>query len=75
MRMVRFKLKLIRKKAKRPLIASLEDDKIPEFVAKHLFERRPFYEQSEKSISIDNLTKKEVAKVSKTDEVLFVEVL
>lgn len=54
--------RLIRKKAKRPLIASLEDDKIPEFVAKHLFERRPFYEQSEKSISIDNLTKKEVAK-------------
>ena len=30
------------KKSKRPLIASLSDDKIGEFVAKHLFERRFF---------------------------------
>ena len=53
--------RLIRKKAKRPLIASLGDDKIPEFVAKHLFERRPFYEQAKMKIKIDNKTKKEVA--------------
>ena len=54
--------RLIRKKSKRPLIASLGDDKIPEFVAKHLFERRPFYEQAKKTIKIDDKTKKEVAK-------------
>jgi shikimate kinase len=53
--------RLIRKKAKRPLIASLGDDKIPEFVAKHLFERRAFYEQAKIKIKIDNKTKKEVA--------------
>ena len=35
-----------KKKSKRPLIASLSDDKIGEFVAKHLFERRPYYEQA-----------------------------
>ena len=54
--------RLIRKKSKRPLIASLGDDKIQEFVAKHLFERRPFYEQAKKTIKIDDKTKKEVAK-------------
>ena len=53
--------RLIRKKAKRPLIASLGDDKIPEFVAKHLFERRPFYEQAKTTMKIDDKTKKEVA--------------
>ncbi|MCL7764437.1 shikimate kinase [Polaribacter sp. Z014] len=53
--------RLIRKKAKRPLIASLGDDKIPEFVAKHLFERRPFYEQAKTIVKIDNKTKTEVA--------------
>jgi shikimate kinase len=53
--------RLIRKKAKRPLIATLGDDKIPEFVAKHLFERRPFYEQAKTTIKIDDKTKKEVA--------------
>jgi len=54
--------RLIRKKSKRPLIAYLGDDKIPEFVAKHLFERRPFYEQAKKTIKIDDKSKKEVAK-------------
>ena len=54
--------RLIRKKAKRPLIASLGDDKIPEFVAKHLFERRPFYELAKLKVKIDEKTKKDVAK-------------
>ncbi|WP_405566179.1 shikimate kinase [Polaribacter sp. Asnod6-C07] len=53
--------RLIRKKAKRPLIASLGDDKIPEFVAKHLFERRPYYEKAKMTIKIDNKKKSEVA--------------
>ena len=54
--------RLIRKKAKRPLIASLGDDKIPEFVAKHLFERRPYYEKAKTIVKIDGKAKKEVAK-------------
>ncbi|APZ46937.1 shikimate kinase [Polaribacter reichenbachii] len=53
--------RLIRKKAKRPLIASLGDDKIPEFVAKHLFERRPYYEKAKVTIKIDDKKKSEVA--------------
>lgn len=53
--------RLLKKKAKRPLIASLEDDQIPEFVAKHLFERLFFYEQATMTIKIDNKTKNEVA--------------
>ncbi|MHB0756083.1 shikimate kinase [Polaribacter sp. M15] len=53
--------RLINKKAKRPLIASLGDDKIPEFVAKHLFERRFFYEQAKITIKIDDKKKREVA--------------
>ena len=54
--------RLITKKAKRPIIASLHDDKIPEFVAKHLFERRFFYEQAKMTIKIDDKTKTEIAK-------------
>lgn len=54
--------RLIKKKSKRPLIASLDDDHIPEFVAKHLFERRFFYEQAKKLVKIDGKSKKRVAK-------------
>ena len=54
--------RLIKKKAKRPLIAELGDDKIPEFVAKHLFERRFYYEQAKMTIKIDGKKKKEVSK-------------
>ena len=53
--------RLIKKKAKRPLIASLEDDKIPEFIAKHLFERRFFYEQANITVKIDDKKKSQVA--------------
>ncbi|WP_299667335.1 shikimate kinase [uncultured Polaribacter sp.] len=38
--------RLIKEKSKRPLVAALEDEQITEFVAKHLFERRFFYEQA-----------------------------
>ncbi len=54
--------RLIKKKSKRPLIASLSDDKIPEFVAKHLFERRFYYEQAKMTIKIDNKSRKKIAK-------------
>lgn len=40
--------------ASRPLISELNDEKLKEFIAKHLFERAPFYEQSTHSINIDN---------------------
>lgn len=53
--------RLIKKKSKRPLIASLSNDKLAEFVAKHLFERRAYYEQAKITVKIDHKTKKEVA--------------
>ena len=40
----------------RPLIADLNDEKLIEFIAKHLFERAPFYEQANHIITIDNKT-------------------
>jgi len=41
-------------KANRPIISSLNDEKLKEFIAKHLFERAPFYEQAAHTINIDN---------------------
>lgn len=40
-------------KQQRPLIATLNEEQLTEFVAKHLFERRFFYEQANQTISID----------------------
>ncbi|MBW8359693.1 MAG: AAA family ATPase [Weeksellaceae bacterium] len=39
--------RLIRQKQKRPLIANIADEDIPEFVAKHLFERNAFYSKAQ----------------------------
>jgi shikimate kinase len=54
--------RLMKNKTERPLIASLSDEKIPEFVAKHLFERRFFYDQAKMTVKIDNKSKKKVTK-------------
>ena len=40
-------------KQERPILASLSSEKITEFIAKHLFERRKFYEKAQYSISVD----------------------
>ncbi|TVZ54956.1 shikimate kinase [Lutibacter sp. Hel_I_33_5] len=54
--------RLIKKKQNRPLVANLDDDKILEFVGKHLFERSSFYEKASIIVTTDNKTKKEIAK-------------
>ena len=46
--------RLIKEKHKRPLVADLENGQITEFVAKHLFERRFFYEQATITMDTDN---------------------
>ena len=38
--------RLENEKEKRPLIAHIDNENLTEFIAKHLFERRPFYEKS-----------------------------
>ena len=45
--------RLKNEKEQRPLVADLNDDQLTEFVAKHLFERRNFYEKADEVISID----------------------
>jgi shikimate kinase len=46
--------RLIKEKHRRPIVANLEDEKITEFVAKHLFERRFFYEQAAITINTED---------------------
>lgn len=45
--------RLEKEKESRPLIAGLPHEALEEFIAKHLFERRNFYEQANHIISID----------------------
>ncbi len=54
--------RLTKEKDDRPLIASLEDNKISEFVAKHLFERRAFYEKANFIIKTEGKSKPEIIK-------------
>lgn len=47
-------------KSKRPLVADFSPEQLTEFVAKHLFERRNFYEQAHEKIKTDGKTMEEV---------------
>ncbi|MFX0558269.1 shikimate kinase [Maribacter sp. CXY002] len=52
--------RLVSQKAKRPLIAHLSEDELPEFIAKHLFERSYFYNQAHKTVYNYNKTPDEL---------------
>lgn len=41
-------------KEKRPLVARLTNDKLTEYVAKHLFERRNFYQKAKHKVIVTN---------------------
>ena len=43
--------RLSRNKEKRPLIARISDEDLPEFIGKHLFERNPFYLRAKHTIN------------------------
>ena len=43
--------RLLHEKEQRPMIAHLSEETLPEFIAKHLFERNPFYQQAQHRIS------------------------
>lgn len=47
-------------KLKRPLIAHISKENLPEFIAKHLFERASFYQQSKFTLTTDNKSIKEI---------------
>ena len=53
--------RLLPEKTKRPLIARIKDEDLPEFIAKHLFERRHFYLQAKISVSVDKKQVKQIA--------------
>lgn len=49
--------RLHKEKDSRPLVAHIDSEEaLYEFIGKHLFERAPYYEQSNRSIAIDDLT-------------------
>lgn len=58
--------RLLNEKSKRPLIAEIPNEKLQEFIGKHLFERRFFYEQATNIIVTDNKSINEIADEFKT---------
>ena len=54
--------RLTNEKSQRPLVADLSDEKLLEFISKHLFERSHFYEQATHKINIDA---KDIATITK----------
>ncbi|WHF52921.1 shikimate kinase [Chryseobacterium gotjawalense] len=53
--------RLLKQKQKRPLIAKIPDEDLPEFIAKHLFERQVFYGQAKYTVATDAKTPEEIA--------------
>lgn len=45
--------RLSKEKSERPLIKNIEDDELPEFIGKHLFERSFFYNQADEILHGD----------------------
>ena len=52
--------RITKEKEHRPLLKNIPDNDLPEFVGKHLFERRPFYMQAEHRVDCDPLSAEEV---------------
>ena len=53
--------RLKNKKSKRPLVSHIEtDEKLAEFIGKHLFERSHFYSLAHVTIATDNKTEKDI---------------
>lgn len=57
--------RLLKQKEKRPLVANINDEDLPEFIAKHLFERNAFYNEAEFIVDTDD----------KSDEVIADEII
>lgn len=48
--------RLLKQKHKRPFIANISDQDLPEFIAKHLFERNIFYNKAKYTVNTDDKT-------------------
>lgn len=54
--------KLKNKREKRPLIKNLTEDELQEYIAKHLFDRNYYYQNSKLTVFVDGKSKKEIVK-------------
>ncbi|MFT5754448.1 MAG: shikimate kinase [Flavobacterium sp.] len=54
--------KLKNNREKRPLIKDLTEDDLQEYIAKHLFDRSYYYQNSKLSVVVDGKSKKEIVK-------------
>ena len=54
--------KLTNKREKRPLVKNLSTDELQEYIAKHLFDRSFYYQQSKFTVVVDGKSKKEIVK-------------
>ncbi len=52
--------RISREKETRPLVKNLSDEELPEFIGKHLFERRQFYAQAKHIIEGNNKSLEEI---------------
>ena len=52
--------RLLKQKQKRPLIALQKDEDLPEFIAKHLFERNLYYSQAKYTVDTDGKEPEEI---------------
>ena len=48
--------------SQRPLVATIGKENLKEYIAKHLFERSPYYSKAEEIISVDNKTIEQIVK-------------
>ncbi len=53
--------RLLPEKTRRPLIARINDNDLPEFIGKHLFERRHFYLQAKIAITVDHKSIRQIS--------------
>jgi len=61
--------RLLKEKNKRPLVANILDENLPEFIGKHLFERNSYYAMAKNTIDCSDKSAKDIAKELK--ELLF----
>jgi len=54
--------RIINEKSKRPLVAEIPDQDLKEFIAKHLFERAPYYKKASYTVNVDDKSVKELGK-------------
>ncbi|WP_294286882.1 shikimate kinase [uncultured Chryseobacterium sp.] len=52
--------RLSKQKEKRPLIATIDDENLAEFIAKHLFERNPFYSKAQYHVNTDQRSPEDI---------------